>query len=596
MSREEESLLFSPRLGPIDWIKTHPFLTTVIAIGGLIIIGIIAALLLVIIIPKNEESNNQRPIEFPIACPVPIPTLPTSDFLAKMHKEIRHNFFNSPSTISLLSSLPPNTSALFLLVGGASTTRPNSDTEILFRQESNFLYLSGIPLPDCYILLDPSNQEIILFSPLRESSYALWNGPVLDLSQLQSKYLVDQSLYTTNFTSFISNLDPLSSNLTIFTLPNFQALNPTLYSNLTNLGCQISSQPTSNPNSLLRSIFSVRAIKTDDELTVMRIPSYLSAIAHLQLMKFISAYSVYNSLSLPNQDSNVKNPIYEYNVEAEYIYICGACTMNQQSYLPIVGAGYNSAILHYTRNTDPLFSYPNTSSSNTNTNNKDGKIILIDAAGEWNGYGSDITRTYPVSGVFSPQQKLIYEIVLDVQLTLISLLAPNVSWSLISRTTTIETCKHLIANNFTINLNISNCDLNSGDSSMNTIVSNVVRVFLPHGFGHLVGIDVHDGSSSVATLAENMVLTVEPGLYFNDVALKQAKERDGVKEWVNWEELERGGWWKEGEDVSLGFGGVRIEDVVVVTRNGSEVISGDVPKSVEEIEAVMRVARNEYLA
>jgi Xaa-Pro aminopeptidase len=234
----------------------------------------------------------------------------------------------------------------------------------------------------------------------------------------------------------------------------------------------------------------------------------------------------------------------EYEIEAELLYEFKKGGASFPAYAPIVGGGANGCILHYTENRDEL---------------KGGDLLLIDAGAEVDGYASDITRSFPVNGKFSGAQRAVYEIVLAAQLAAIEQVRAGKHWN-----EPHETAVRVLTQGLK--------DLGLLKGEIDSHIENAdYKRFYMHRTGHWLGMDVHDvGDYKVADdwrlLEPGMVLTVEPGLYIGD-----------------------------GNDIPEGFRhtGIRIEDDVVVTREGCEVLSREVPKGVDEIEALMREGRGE---
>ena len=234
-----------------------------------------------------------------------------------------------------------------------------------------------------------------------------------------------------------------------------------------------------------------------------------------------------------------KTGLHEYEVEAHFSYHCALNNARMQAYSPIVAGGANACILHYKQNTDPL---------------KDGDLLLLDAGCEYGYYASDITRTFPVNGRFSEAQKHIYELVLAAQLAGIAAVKPGALWNEV---------QHVMLEILTTGL--VKLGLLKGDVKT-LIAQKAFLQFYMHGSGHFLGLDVHDaGAYKVEgewrTMKPGMVLTVEPGLYID------AHDQTVDAQW-------------------RGIG-VRIEDDVVVTQQGCEVLSAGLVKTVADIEAWM---------
>src|SRR3972149_2915335 len=229
----------------------------------------------------------------------------------------------------------------------------------------------------------------------------------------------------------------------------------------------------------------------------------------------------------------------EYHLEAELKYVFMQHGAREPAYPPIVGGGANSCILHYTDNNKEL---------------QHGDMVLIDAGAEYKGYASDISRTFPVSGRFSKTQREVYEIVLSAQRAAINRIKPGKHWHEPHEAAVEALTQGLV-------------DLGILKGRTRQLIEDqAFTKYFMHRTGHWLGMDVHDvGDYKVEgewrTFEAGMVLTVEPGLYFPVGTRGLAKK-----------------WWNIG---------IRIEDDVLVTEKGNEILSSDAPKTVDEIEAVM---------
>ena len=211
----------------------------------------------------------------------------------------------------------------------------------------------------------------------------------------------------------------------------------------------------------------------------------------------------------------------------------------EASYQPIVGGGANACVLHYIANRDEL---------------NDGEMLLIDAGAEYDGYASDITRTFPVNGRFSPEQRDLYELVLEAQAKAISTTLRGRQWDEVHGVAVEVVTRGMLE------LGILQGDFDE------IMAEETYKKFYVHNTGHWLGLDVHDvGDYQIdghsRELEPGMVLTIEPGIYI------PAGEQ-GVDE--RWRGL-----------------GIRIEDDVVVTREEPEILSADVPKTIDDIESLM---------
>jgi len=229
----------------------------------------------------------------------------------------------------------------------------------------------------------------------------------------------------------------------------------------------------------------------------------------------------------------------EYMLEAEIRHEYFSRGGREVAYTPIVGAGEHSCILHYTDNNSQI---------------NDGDILLIDAGVEYQYYASDITRCFPANGKFSEAQRSIYKVVLNTQEAVINAVKPGIEWIELQQLSDRETTRGLVE-----------IGLLSGDIDQ-LVAEKAQRQFYPHRIGHWMGLDVHDvGQYRIKgewrKLRAGLVFTAEPGVYI-------PAGMEGVDE----------KWWNIG---------VRIEDDVLVTDNGCEVLTKDVPKTIDEIETLM---------
>jgi Xaa-Pro aminopeptidase len=226
---------------------------------------------------------------------------------------------------------------------------------------------------------------------------------------------------------------------------------------------------------------------------------------------------------------------YEYQLEAEILHEFAWHGARSPSYNTIVGGGNNGCILHYENNSDRL---------------KDGDLVLIDAGCEYQYYAGDITRTFPINGKFNQAQREIYDIVLTAQYTAIKLLKPGTSISLVNQKIIRIMVEGLVK------LGVMQGDVET------LIADKAYLTFYMHGLGHWLGIDVHDvGSDRERILMPGMVLTVEPGLYINQNANVPDRYR-GI--------------------------GIRIEDNILITDSGNEVLTSKVPKDPIQVELLMQ--------
>ena len=287
---------------------------------------------------------------------------------------------------------------------------------------------------------------------------------------------------------------------------------------------KLGAQPPGEFLVLDHLLHELRLIKSKAEIELMQKAAEISAEGHRQAM----------AVCEPG--------IREYTMEAELNYAFMRGGSRAPAYCSIVAAGDNACILHYDRNDDEV---------------KDGDLILIDAGCEYQGYAADITRTFPVNGRFSPEQRAIYDLVLDAQRAAIAKVKPGNTWNQPHDATVRVITRGLIK-----------LGLLKG-KERELIKAEAYRDFYMHRAGHWLGLDVHDvGDYRVdgrwRQLEPGMALTIEPGIYIAANNTKVAKRWRGI--------------------------GVRIEDDVVVTEQGCDVLTSDVPKRADEIEMLMSAA------
>lgn len=430
----------------------------------------------------------------------------------------------------LREKLPPNAVAVFF----ANPVRNRSnDVDYVYHQDPNFYYLTGYKEPDAVLLIFKDKQtanngaqydEIIFVQP-RNATAEMWTGRRLGDEGVKLKLGLNQAFNNTEFKKY--NVDFTKFDVILFTeFQNDVRDNPKDSADLYNLIEQFkqkvnypsketlnvareSQKNNLNTNELTVLMGALRGVKTKEELDLVRKASTISAMAQREVMKAIK----------PGMSEREIQGIHEYvfkKYEAEDV-----------GYPSIVGAGHNGCILHYIENYKPNV-------ANT-------ELILMDLGAEFHGYTADVTRTIPVSGKFSSEQKQIYELVFKAQEEAMKSLKPGI------------TTQELSA--------ITRTVINRGLVELGIIKSETEKhLYYPHGCCHHIGLDVHDPVPQ-GKLQENMIITVEPGIYIPENANCDKR------------------WW--------GIA-VRIEDDYLVTKDGYELLSIAAPRKVEEIEALMK--------
>lgn len=400
----------------------------------------------------------------------------------------------------------------------------NRDVDYAFRPDSDFFYLTNFPEPEAIVVLVPnrSHGEYILFCRERNPEKETWDGYRAGLEGACEKYGADDAFPIDDIDDILpgllENRDKVYCNMGRY--PDFD----TLLMGWVNEVRAKSRNGVHAPGEFVdldHIVHELRLFKRADEIKTMRKAAKISAQAHIRAMKMC------------------KPGMYEYQIEAEFLHEFRRQGSQYPAYPSIVGGGANSCILHYIENNAQL---------------KDGDLLLIDAGCELDGYASDITRTFPVNGKYTGEQKAIYELVLAAQASAIKKVKPGNHWN----------DPHEAAVRVMVD-GLLDLKLLKGKAD-DIIEKQEYRKFYMHRTGHWLGMDVHDvGDYKVdgiwRLLEPGLVLTVEPGVYIS-AGQKGVDER----------------WWNIG---------VRIEDDVLVTRDGCDVLSADAPKKVEDIEALM---------
>lgn len=398
----------------------------------------------------------------------------------------------------------------------------NRDVHFRFRQDSDFHYLTGFNEPDSVLVLVPGRQagEVVMFCRERDAEKELWDGRRAGLEGVISHYGADDAFP-------IDDIDEILPGLIENREKVFYAMGRDADFDRRLMGWvnQIKKNIRSGvhaPNefiSLEHVLHEMRLIKDAAELKLMRRACQVTAEAHVRAMQICQPGMM------------------EYELQAEIEYHFAKANMTT-AYASIVGGGINGCILHYTENQDKLRA-------------KD--LVLIDAGAEHQGYAADITRTFPVSGKFSPAQRDIYQLVLDAQYAAIEQVKPGAHWNDPHDAVVRVLSQGLL-------------DLQLLQGSLDEVMERqLYRRFFMHRTGHWLGRDVHDvGDYKVddqwRMLEAGMVLTIEPGLYLDDR-----------------------------EDVPKAFRGIgiRIEDDVAVSKDGVEVLTAAVAKEIDDIEMIM---------
>ena len=411
------------------------------------------------------------------------------------------------------------------IIASAMIRTRNRDVDYPFRQDSDFYYLTGFNEADALAVFIPGRKqgEYILFCQEFDEKKALWEGAHAGLDGATHDYGADDSFPIDDLGDILPGMLE-NKNKVFYPMGRDSDLDHQLMEWITHIRSQTRSGINAPGElvSLEHTLHEMRLIKSPAEIKLMQKAADVSAKAHIRAMQRCRAGR------------------YEYQIEGEMIHEFIDNGLRAVAYPSIVAGGENACVLHYTENNALL---------------KEGDLLLIDAGAECDHYAADITRTFPVSGVFSSEQKLLYQLVLDAQLAAMQEVKVDAPWNKAHEASVRVLTEGLVE-----------LGLLTGD--VETIIADEgYKVFYMHRIGHWLGMDVHDvGDYKIndewRVLEPGMVLTIEPGLYIpEDCATVDEKWR-GI--------------------------GIRIEDDVLVTEQGYQVLSHAVPKTITEIEAIMQ--------
>lgn len=397
------------------------------------------------------------------------------------------------------------------------------DVEYRFRQDSDFYYLTGFEEPDAVIALVPERKEgeFVMFCRERNPDKELWDGQRAGPDGAMRDYAADDAFPIDDIDDILPGIMESCSSV-YYTMGQYSEFDARVAEWINSLRSR-ELRGVHTPQeyvALDHLLHDMRLYKSRAEISAMRKSANVAVKAHVAAMRA------------------VQPGMYEYEVEAEF---ANEFRRNDawMSYNPIVGGGANACTLHYVENRELL---------------QDGDLLLIDAGCELDYYASDITRTIPVNGRFSPEQRAVYDIVYEAQLAAIDKTCKGNHWN--------EPHDAAVK---VITKGLKDIGLLSG-TLPKLIKDGAYREYFMHRTGHWLGMDVHDvGDYKVGDewriLESGMVTTVEPGIYIPDSS-KVAKR---------WRNI-----------------GVRIEDDVAITSNGPDVLSKGLVKDPDQIESLMR--------
>jgi len=440
--------------------------------------------------------------------------------------------------------------------GGVEQCRNDSDHELIFRQESYFQYLFGVKEPDWYGVVT-GDGEGVLFAPELGPEFAVWMGKIATKDELSKRYGVPV-YYVSEMGAVLQGYDLL------LTLQGVNSDSGVDIADALPLKTKEDLMVFRPSPSAFRALAECRVTKTAFEIDVLRYATFAASSAHVAVMR------------------SCEPGDYEYQLEARFLshaYETRGC--RHAAYTSICACGPNASVLHYGHAGAP---------NDRQLQKTD--LALLDMGSEYHCYCSDITCSFPVSGTFSNDQRLVYEAVLDAQRNVMAFAKPGASWIAAHELAERTILTHLLRAGILLLKGKGGTTQEDAVEAM--LAADVGAVFMPHGLGHFIGLDTHDvggyvespparstrpGKRKLRTnrvLRAGMVITVEPGCYFIDALLDPALADPKTAAFFDVDVLDR----------FRGSGGVRLEDDVLITDTGVENLTL-CPRTVAEVEAVM---------
>lgn len=422
-----------------------------------------------------------------------------------------------------IGELPENS---LVIIPNKTISFKTQDVEYRFRPDSDFYYLTGFDEANsiCILKKEKQSYEFILFVEPKDKDKEIWTGKRTGVSGARSHYMADKAYLISQFKEEIKKLMQSAKNI-YYALGKDKDMDSMIINILEETRKSIRSgvSPHTTISDPRDILHKMRLVKDKYEIECIKTASRITKEAHILAMCY------------------AKPGVFEYELEGLIECTFRTLGANGPAYPSIVGSGDNGTILHYTKNSKRI---------------KNGEMILIDAGCEFGYYASDLTRTFPVTKSFSGVQKDLYEIVLSSQLSAINQIKPGKRF--------IDSGNKAVQ---VIVDGLKELKLLKG-STEKIIKKGEYKKFFMHRVNHWLGLDVHDScpyfdqNGNSIKLEPGMVLTVEPGLYLpNDLDLKGVSKRfKGI--------------------------GIRIEDDVLVTKDGNKILTEGMPKTIAEIEAL----------
>ncbi|MBL7967029.1 MAG: aminopeptidase P family protein [Prolixibacteraceae bacterium] len=439
---------------------------------------------------------------------------------------------------------------IILLAGNVDSPMNYADNTYYFRQDSSFLYFFGLDYQKLAAVIDVDSGEEIIFGDDVDIEDIIWMGPQVSLQEKAEKVGISTTQPYGKLQQTIEKA--ISSGRKVHFLPPYRAENKILLSEL--LGISVSKLKAYSSLQLIKAIVELRSVKEDQEIAEIRKACAVGYLMHVTAMKMAKA------------------GVWEQTIAGTIEGIANS------------GGGMVSFPVILSQNGETLHNHDHSK------NLQNGRLLLVDAGAEVGShYASDFTRTVPVGGKFTAQQREIYEIVLATNNHARGLTKPGSTYLSVHLSSMEVIASGLKA-----------IGLMKGDVK-EAVAAGAHALFMPHGLGHMMGLDVHDmedlgqiyvgydeetrpvnqfGTAYLRMgrrLQKGFVITNEPGIYFIPALIEKWKAEKINTDFINFDKLES----------YLGFGGIRLEDDILVTESGSEIIGDRIPITPEDVERIM---------
>lgn len=439
---------------------------------------------------------------------------------------------------------------LVLIMGNVDVPMNYNSNTYRFRQDSNFLYFFGLDQQGLAGIMDIDSGEEMLFGDDASLDDVIWMGPQPSMRLRAERVGVQR---TAPFAKLIETIGAArQKGRKIHFLPPYRAENQLMLEGL--VGVRANELQAAASVELIKAVVALRSVKEPQEIKEIEKAMEVAYLMHTTAMKM------------------ARPGVFEHEIAGvvEGIAISG----NGMLSFPLI-LSVHGETLHNHSHDNKL---------------EGGQLLLMDGGAETAmHYATDHTRTMPVSGRFSPRQKDIYEIVLNAQVQSINAISPGVTFKSIH----MLAAEHLAGG-------LKELGLMKGDVKL-AVEQGAHALFMPHGLGHMMGLDVHDmedlGEDFVGyddevkrsdifgtaflrlgrRLQEGFVLTVEPGIYFIPGLFEKWQQEKKFADFINYDKVKE----------YIGFGGIRIEDDILVTKDGFKVLGKPIPKTVADVEAAM---------